>query len=633
MLVRSTGFTTRSKTEVSTRNPFVRLLSALWYGADGVRKILHLVLLLVVFLVFFGAMSATPPMIPDNAALFIQPRGALVEQLQGDPYDRAMEELLDDGRPQTLVQDIVDALHYAKHDDRIEVVYFELSNVRSAGLSKLQRIAVAIEDFKTSGKPVIASADFMSQRGYYLAAHADEVYLHPNGVLLLRGYGRFRSYYKDAIDSLRVDWNVFRVGTHKSYVEPFTRMNMSDEDRESTIRLIDQLWMSYQADVVAARGLDDGAIDDFAENLVDYVRATNGDIAIAARNHGLVYELLTRNELRELMIAYVGEDPDHADMFNATGMQEYLTVMRMLDAGTSDTDNVAIIVAAGDIMFGSQAPGKIGADSTAALLRRARNNESVKAVVMHVDSPGGSAFAAEVIAHEIEALREAGKPVVASMSSVAASGGYRISIAADRVFASPSTITGSIGVFGMFPTYQRTFDAIGIATDGVGSTPWSGQFRPDREMSEGTKQLFQLFVEDTYDDFISSVAESRGLAKREVDLIGQGQVWTGADALANGLIDELGTFEDAIAAAAELAGLEEGEYGLLPIEAELSATEQFVVDLLGVAVRAGLDLSSWVRQPTMIEGIARDIGEKTDLLLRFNDPRGVYSHCLCDFDL
>ena len=614
------------------RNIVIRLLAALWAGADGIRKILHLVLLLFLFLLFFGTLSEAPPIMPKSAALFIQPYGSLVDQLEGNPYDRAVAELLDDGRPQTLVQDIVDSLAYAKDDDRIEVVYLELSSILGAGLSKLQRIGDAIEDFRESGKPVIASADFMSQQGYYIAAHADQVFLHPEGGILLQGYGRFRTYYRDAIETLRLDWNVFRVGTHKSFIEPFIRMDMSEEDKESTQRFIDQFWSLYQADVTAVRGLDAGLINDFSQNLIARVEAANGDLAIAARDSGLVDELLSRNEVRDRMIGYVGADEDDPDMFNAIGMGRYLRQMRMLEGGSAGSSNVAVVVAAGEILFGEQAPGKIGADSTAELLRRARNDDAVQAIVLRVDSPGGSAFAAEVIADEIDALRAAGKPVVASMSSVAASGGYVISMNADRVFASPATITGSIGVWGMFPTYQRTLDYVGVATDGIGTTPWSGQFRPDREMSANTRQLFQLFIEDTYDDFITDVAYRRGLDKDAVDRIGQGQVWTGTDALENGLVDELGSLEAAIEAAALYAGLEEVGYGIMTIEPELSATEQLLVDVLGVVTRAGVDLSGWLDRPTGISDVAQRIAGTADTYLRFNDPKGVYTHCLCSFD-
>ena len=237
---------------MAMKNMIVKVFSAIWSGANGVRKVLHLLLLLFIFLLFFDATSEPPQLIPRHAALVIQPVGFLVEQYDGRPFDRAVAEMLGAGTPQTLVQDIVDALEFAKNDDRIDVVYFELSRLFGAGLSKLQRVGAAIEDFRSSGKTVLANADFMSQQSYYLAAFADEAYLHPDGLLFLRGYGRFQRYYKDAIDLLRIDWNIFRVGTHKSFVEPYTRMGMSDEDRETNLRLIDQLWSQYELDVVTA---------------------------------------------------------------------------------------------------------------------------------------------------------------------------------------------------------------------------------------------------------------------------------------------------------------------------------------------------------------------------------------------
>jgi len=303
-----------------------------------------------------------------------------------------------------------------------------------------------------------------------------------------------------------------------------------------------------------------------------------------------------------------------------------------LHGDTIGEQNVAIVIASGDIIFGEQSPGRIGADSTASLLRRARNNDSVQAVVLRVDSPGGSAFAAQVIADEVQALRAAGKPVVASMSSIAASGGYAISMHADEIISSPSTITGSIGVFGMFPTYQRSLEAIGITTDGVGTTPLSGEFQPGRAMSSQTKQLFQLFIEDTYDDFISDVAASRGLEKSAVDKIGQGQVWTGSEALENGLVDKLGSLDDAVDAAGMLAGLEVGEFGNFIIETKLTPSEQFIVDFLGVASRSGVDISRWVSTPEFITHLLKNIDESFIGLLKFDDPKGMYTHCLCDLN-
>lgn len=617
---------------MSERNVIVRLFSALWHGANGLRKVLHLLLLLVVFAVFFGAISGgTPPLLPQKAALVIRPSGALVEQLAGNPYDRAMAELLGEVQTQTLVQDVIDALDYARTDDRIAAVHLELSALAGGGLNKLQRIAQAIEAFRESGKPVVASADIFAQAGYYLAAHADELYMHPEGLVFLQGYGGYRNYYRDAIDHLRIDWNVFRVGTHKSYVEPYTRMDMSPEDRESRTNLIQQFWSMYQDDVVAARGVPEGAVDDYAQNMVAKTASVNGDLAVAARDSGLIDELLTRTELRDKLKEYSGEDADDESTYASVGMGEYLDQMRLLHGPKPKKQNVAIVVAAGEILNGKQPPGTVGGDSTGALLREALNDESVKAVVLRVDSPGGSQFASEIIVDEIEALQQAGKPVIASMGSVAASGGYWISVVADKVLASPSTVTGSIGVFGMVPTFQRAMDVVGIATDGVATTPWAG-VRPDLALPDQARQLIQMMIENIYDDFISSVAENRGMDKQAVDAVGQGQVWTGVDALENGLIDQLGGLDDAVNLAAELAGLAEGDFGRKTIEQKLSPTEQMILDLFTVVKHGGVDPAGFVSAPMPIATFATQLQKVLAGITKFNDPRGVYSHCFCEIN-
>ena len=614
-------------------NIFIRAITWLWHGVDGFRKLLHLALLLFVFGLFLSAvMQSAPPMMAKRSALAIQPLGNLVEQHEGAPFDRAKLELFGNPPPQTVVQDVVDALAYAKNDDRIEAVHFDLSSLYGGGLSKLQRIGDAIRDFRESGKPVIASGDFFSQGGYYIAAHADEVYMHPEGILFLQGYGSYRTYLKDAIDLLRVDWNVFRVGTHKSFVEPYTRMDMSDEAREATAHLTEQLWEMYRADVVNARGLDDGTINGFVNELIDHVNAAGGDIANAALTHGLVDDLLTRQELRERLLELVGEDPHNKGEHSATDMSGYIAHRRMLNGTDVRAENVAVIVASGEITFGSPAPGTIGSESTGGLLRRALNDDSVNAVVLRVDSPGGSSFASDIIADEVAALQEAGKPVVASMSSSAASGGYWISAGADKIIASPATITGSIGIFGMLPTYQRTLEAVGVGVDGVGTTIWAGEFRTDRKMSEHAKALFQLVIDDGYDDFISRVALYRGMDKDAVNEIAQGRVWTGVDALHNGLVDELGSLDDAIRAAAELAGLPDGTYGTKAIEIELTPTEQLIVDMLGTVKRVGMDPGVFNRTPGTLEQLVSKFERVLAPILSFDDPKGVYAHCLCRFE-
>ena len=614
------------------RSSFAKIFSVLWSGIDGVRKVLHLIILLFVFSIVINALSSQSPLLPSQAALVIRPVGNLVDQLAGDPYDRAIQELVGDENPQTLVQDIIDGLEYAKDDTRIKAVVLDLSAMPGGGLSKLQRIANAIDDFKSSGKLVIAAADYYGQGAYYLAAHADEVYMHPDGLFLLRGFGIYINYYKGILDKLKVDWNVFKVGTHKSAPEPFTRDSMSDENRESMANLLNQLWDLYKEDVMAARELEDTTIDDLMNNLVEYTETMNGDLAQLALDFGFVDGLLTRSELRDRIIEASGTAADKHGSYPAADLDDYLDQMRVIKRDTVAEANIAVVVAAGDILNGSQPPGTIGGDSTAGLLRRAKMDDSVKAVVLRVDSGGGSAFASEVIRNEIEALKEAGKPVVVSMSSVAASGGYWISMAADRIFASEYTITGSIGIFGMFPTYQRSLDAIGITTDGVGTTFWAGEMRPDREMTDESRTMFQLLINKGYDDFVSKVAMHRGIEVEQVDSIAQGQVWTGNEAFERGLIDEIGDMDAAVASAAELAELEAGGYGMKYFDKELSPGEQLALELMGGVKWLGLSPAILGSKQSSVERIANLLEDTISPLLRLNDPKGVYAHCFCVFE-
>jgi protease-4 len=603
-------------------------LSTTWAAIDGLRKVLHLLLMLFIFAIFLGALSSTAPLLPAKSALLISPIGSLVEELEGDPYDRAIAEFLGESIPQTLVQDVIEGLRYARDDQRITGVVLDLGGLQGSGLSQLQRVGDAIDDFRESGKPVVAVADFYNHGAYYLASRADEIYMHPDGAVLLSGFGAYRNYYKAAIDKLKIDWNVFRVGTHKSAVEPYMRDDMSDESRESTARLVDRLWAGYQGDIVRARGLQPESLDFMLDNFVSELDSVNGDLAELALKFDFIDELLPRDEFNERVMEFAGTNPEDDGEFHSTGLDAYVSTMR-LTKSESGEENVAIIVAAGEIMNGSQPPGTIGGDSTAELLRQARLDDSVKAVVLRVDSPGGSAFASEVILDEIVRLREDDKPVVASMSSVAASGGYWISMAADRIVASDITITGSIGIFGMLPTFQRSLSALGIHTDGVGTSIWSGQFRPDRELSDDAKAVFQLVINRGYDDFISKVAKYRGLDKSDVDSIAQGQVWTGEEALDLGLVDEIGGLDDAVALAAELADLEDGEYGRKYIQNELTPTEQLALEFLGSVSAIGLDAGRFVDRQSALQNLARVFEAALQPLTSFDDPKGIYSHCLC----
>lgn len=607
-----------------------RLFSSIWKGLNGLRKFLHLVLLVFFFAIFLSALSDTGPVTPDKAALVVSPIGNLVEQLDGDPYERAIGEAMGDSNPQTLVQDVVDTLGYAKDDDRIKAVVLDLRSFGGASLDKLQRVGAAIDAVKAAGKPVFSYSDAYSQQSYYLAARADEILMHPEGAVFLQGYGRYRNYYKDAIDKLLIDWNVFKVGTHKSFVEPYTRMNMSDEDREASGQVLDELWATYVAGISAQRGMDTAKVRSFSEDLLDNIHASGGDLAQSAVDNGMVDGLLNRVEFREKMIGIVGADKDHEGAYSAAYDSDYLAEMRMTDGLKRKDKNVAIVVAAGTIMDGSQPPGSIGGDSTAAILRDARFDEAVQAVVLRVDSGGGSAFASEVIREEILALQKAGKPVVASMGGVAASGGYWISMAADKIYANSSTITGSIGILGMFPTFQRSLAALGIATDGIGTTKWSGELRGDRAMSDDAKQVFQALINKGYDDFISRVSQHREIEKVDVDKIGQGKIWTGTDALGHGLIDEIGDLDDAVKAAAELAELEEGSYGRKLLEKELSPAERLAMQFLSVVRWTGIGANNVTREERAVRQLTRWLGQELLPVMQFNDPKGLYLECFCE---
>ena len=615
-----------------SRNIVVRLLGGIWRGLDGLRKVTHFFLMLFVLMVFIGAISGSAPTLPKSAVLSLQPTGVLVEELAGSAYDRAIAELLDDAAPQTLISNVVDALAYAKDDKRIKAVHLELSSFGGGSTAKLAVVADAIRDFKSSGKPVIASADNYSQGSYYLASLADEAYMHPDGIVFMQGFGAYRAYFSEAIDKLKIDWNVFRVGKYKSFIEPYTRMDMSEESREATSRVIEQLWDGYLLDVESARGLEQGSIREMVENFDDLVVEKGGNVAAIATEYGLVDGLATREDLRDRLIELAGPDDEVEDAPSAVALDAYLDFMRMLKPGDKADANVAIVVAAGQILDGSQPPGQIGGDSTAGLLRRALRDDSVKAVVLRVDSPGGSAFASEVISNAVENLQAAGKPVIASMSGVAASGGYWISAKADKIYAAPSTITGSIGILGMFPTFQRTAAYLGINVDGVGTTPWAGQLRPDRAMSEPTRRVFQQVINHGYDEFLQQVATGRSMSVERVHEIAQGRIWTGLDALNHGLVDKLGDLDDAVAAAAAEAGLEEGAYGSFVVQEPLSPTEQMIVDLLGTTKALGIDPAVLVNEPRSLERLARQLEAMVDPVLRFNDPKGVYAHCFCRFD-
>jgi len=607
------------------------LFKALWKALDFTRRLfVNLVFLLILVLIAGALLRSDKPLLASGVALVVAPHGRLVEELAGDPVERAVNRSFTEDEPETRLRDLLEAIDGAADDDRIEALVLDLDGLWGGSLPKLQELAAAVDRFRAQGKTVVAYGAGFSQEQYLVAAHADEVLLDPMGIVLVNGYGSWQLYYKEAIDKLAVDWNVFRVGEYKSYVEPFTRTDMSDEARAANREWLEAMWAAWQADVTGARRLAPDALARYVATLRPEAEARGGDFAALALESGLVDRLATREEARARIIELVGEDED-AHEFEGVGVSEYLTVKRTEARLTPGlTDQVAVIVAAGTILDGVQEPGQVGGDSTARLVRQARFDDAVKAIVLRVDSPGGSQHASELILRELELARADGKPVVVSMSGVAASGGYWISLAADEIWASPSTVTGSIGIFGMFPTFQRTLAKIGVRSDGVGTTPYADAFRPERPMSDDTKRLMQSAIEHGYAQFIARVAAARELPVADVDRIARGRVWIGARAAELGLVDHLGGLHDAIAAAAKLAELEDDDYRVTWVERELSFGERLLVDVFGrdATARMAAAVVPRSRWPQLeaLSGVERELRA----LAALNDPAGRYAYCFCD---
>jgi protease IV len=610
----------------------LRIVAAVWHGLDRLRRVLHLILLLGLFMLLIAGAVGERVFIPQTAALVIAPRGVLVDQLSGDALDRALARAQGAPLAETLVRDVVDALRAARDDERIKAVVLDLDELTGAGLSKLQDIAVELRRFKESGKPVIAVGDSYTRDQYYLAAQADDVYMHPMGLVLVDGYSRFLPYYKSLLEKIYVDYNVWTVGEYKSFVEPITRDDMSPQDEEASKVYLDELWGAYQADVTSARGMAAPALQRYADDIVALLGEAKGNTAQLAKDYGLVDDLLTRDRMRERIREKMGEPKSSSgqpDAYTQVSLDDYVTWLRTEAPPESRPNKVAVIVAAGEILDGRQAPGTIGGDSTSELIRRARADDSVKALVLRVDSGGGSAFASDLILRELERFQETRRPVVVSMGSVAASGGYWISMGADEIWASPTTLTGSIGVGATIPTVPRTLDAVGVHVDGIGTTELAGALEITRPIGESMKGLIGLSVRHTYDEFVGKVAEHRERSVEEVEAAAHGRVWTGSDALSRGLVDKLGSLPEAIESAAELAGLEKDTYMLDYVEQQLGFVETLMLSITA-KVLAGVDrLVDLPRWPATVTQAISTL-EPLAFIDRLNDPRGIYVYCFCD---
>jgi protease-4 len=599
-----------------------------WRALDATRRttlnLLFLLLLIVLLLAIFG--GGAKPLVPKTA-LVLDLKGALVEQSTGSVRDALMANVSGDIKRSVQLRDVLTALDAAAVDSNIGSVVLLLEDMDAAGMAMLNEVGLAVDRVKAAGKPVIAWGDNYDQRQYLLASHASEIYMHPMGMVEIKGFGRHRNYYRDALDKIGVTVNLMKVGTYKSFAEPYIGNGPSEASNEAESFLYNALWGTYTAEVERNRKLPSGAIMAMINDLPKLMQAVGGDAGKLALSAKLVDGLKTRDELRAMMIKRGVLDVE-AKSFRQVGFDEYVARHRPKVFG----DAVGVIVASGDITDGMAGPGSIGGKSTSNMIRRAREDDQVKAIVLRVDSPGGSAFGSELIRRELELTRAAGKPVVVSMGNVAASGGYWISMAADEVIADPSTITGSIGVFAILPTADKVVDKLGIHTAGVTTTWLADAYNPLRPLDPRFGQLVQSSIDHIYSEFTTKAALARKTTQAKIDEVGQGRVWTGAQAKERGLVDRLGSYRDALASAAARAKLPAG-YRVAYIEREGSRIER-LLGMLGVSNTQALSLQ--VKLGLMPSGLpaaaVADVTRELGWLSELTDGRKPYAavtHCMC----
>ncbi len=606
-----------------------------WRALDtGRRTVLNLIFLALVLILLYAIFGGGAKPLQPKTTLVLELKGELVEQSSVN----ATDALLANARGSEVhkmmqLRDVLAVLDKAAKDPDVNGAVLLTDELQGAGQATLREVAGAIDRFKASGKPVIAWGSSYDQRQYLLAAHASEVYLHPMGMVMLEGFGRYRNYYRDALDKLGVTVNLLRVGTYKSFAEPYIANGPSPAAQEAESYLNNALWASYTDNVEKARKLPQGQIMKMINDLPAQVAAVNGDLAKLSQSNKLVDGLKTKDELRAMLIKRGAPDTE-GKSFRQVAFDEYLgRVPRKLTG-----DAVGVIVAQGEISDGSAGPGAIGGDSTSKLIRLAREDASIKALVLRIDSPGGSAFASELIRRELELTRAAGKPVVVSMGNVAASGGYWISMSSDEVIAEPNTITGSIGVFAILPTAEKVIDKLGIHTAGQPTT-WLGDAgNPLRPLDPRFGQVIQGSVNHIYAEFTAKAAQARKTTPQKIDEVAQGRVWTGVQAKDRGLVDRLGSYGDALKSAAARAKLP-ADYRVVYVERDVSKFDRFVEMLGGgsaqamaKAVGAQLKLGAAVSTglpPGAAQGIANDFGWLAEITSA-HKPFTAITHCLCE---
>jgi protease-4 len=589
--------------------------------------IVNIFLLAVTALILFSIFQTKDVVVEDNSLLTLSIAGTIVEQKSdSDPIGETINELVGLTTPdsETLLQDILDAIAQAEDDPQINGILLDLSSMGRAGMDQLATIGQQLTQFRQSGKPVIAAEDYYGQNQYYLASHADKIFLNPMGGVYLSGFGLYRLYFKEAIEKLKINYHIFKVGSFKSALEPLTRTSMSSEDRFQSRTWLNVLWENYVDDVASQRGLQNEDILNYINKVPANLKIVGGDLAKLASDSKLIDEIKPRHEIKKYLASLSAYDDEHG--FRQISFNQYLKkVQRSYQYEGKDKDSVALIVAQGVIIPGQSEPGAIGADSLAALLRKAASDRSIQAIVLRIDSGGGSAFASEIIRQEILELKKTGKPVVVSMGSVAASGAYWISADADKIFASSNSLTGSIGIFMAVPTFENTLNSVGIYRDGVGTTNLSGSLDLTGPLSSEVKEALQLTVEHGYRTFLSVVSEGRGIPVDKVKAVAQGRVYAGKDALESGLIDQIGSLSDSIRSAAELAGLDDYRTTTLTSPGSL---RNLLFNMIGTE-----SVISYLQRLPLISTLSNLLPGRSELqsLLLFKDPNSMYAHCMISY--
>ncbi|HAX3197694.1 signal peptide peptidase SppA [Escherichia albertii] len=557
-----------------------------------------------------------------RGALLLDISGVIVDKPDSSQrFSRLSRQLLgasSDRRQENSLFDIVNTIRQAKDDRNITGIVMDLKNFAGGDQPSMQYIGKALKEFRDSGKPVYAIGENYSQGQYYLASFANKIWLSPQGVVDLHGFATNGLYYKSLLDKLKVSTHVFRVGTYKSAVEPFIRDDMSPAAREADSRWIGELWQNYLNTVAANRQIPAQQVFPGAQGLLDGLTKTGGDTAKYALDNKLVDALASSAEIEKALTKEFGWSKADKN-YRAISYYDY-ALKTPADTG----DSIGVVFANGAIMDGEETQGNVGGDTTAAQIRDARLDSKVKAIVLRVNSPGGSVTASEVIRSELAAARAAGKPVVVSMGGMAASGGYWISTPANYIVANPSTLTGSIGIFGVITTVENSLNSIGVHTDGVSTSPLA-DVSITKALPPEAQQMMQLSIENGYKRFITLVADARKSTPEQIDKIAQGHVWTGQDAKANGLVDSLGDFDDAVAKAAELAKLKQWH---LEYYVDEPTFFDKVMDNMSGSVRAMLPETFQAMLPAPLASVASTVKSESDKLAAFNDPQNRYAFCL-----